>query len=215
MKDLAGKVYINLTANPVLALRGDNMDIPLENVVIPQSGHIAYVSDNRIIGLPQEAENIIFVVGYEIFRKAKRGDLCISLEAEPYDGEIILKPWNPEQQGDPPMMMKPRKIRLGYNFYDALEGSDRYTVVNLTRSDINLLEYPPLVLKRQRYESYMPYVEGGQIVGLPPKSEEENVKLLVEHSVALRALELGLNREDLCSSVLLAPYVRYRPQIRL
>lgn len=59
-KDTSGLIYINLTQN---------------DLIIPQSGHIAYVLEKKIIGLPPRVDNVRFVVDDSVLLMSGRKDL--------------------------------------------------------------------------------------------------------------------------------------------
>jgi len=59
-KDTSGLIYINLTQN---------------DLIIPQSGHIAYVLEKKIIGLPPRVDNVRFVVDNFVLLMSGRKDL--------------------------------------------------------------------------------------------------------------------------------------------
>ena len=72
--DEFGLIYINLTPNDVIISR-ERFPSVFEEIEIPQSGHIAYVIGNKIVGLPPKTDNICLVVKHELFSLLKRDDL--------------------------------------------------------------------------------------------------------------------------------------------
>jgi len=60
IQDTSGLIYINLTQN---------------DLIIPQSGHIAYVLEKKIFGLPPRMDNVRFVVDDSVLLMSGRKDL--------------------------------------------------------------------------------------------------------------------------------------------
>ncbi|MGI5897571.1 MAG: hypothetical protein ACOX6Q_00175 [Candidatus Dojkabacteria bacterium] len=95
VQDQNETAFINLTPNPIILL---GMDIPgklFGDIIIPTSGHIAYILDKVIVGLPIKREETFLIVDYSVFLLSQREDLCISIRGGFDEDKIVMVPIRP------------------------------------------------------------------------------------------------------------------------
>lgn len=95
VQDSMGTAFINLTPNPIALLGMDILDKLFGDIIIPTSGHIAYVSDKVIVGLPVKREKTFLIVDYSVFLLSQREDLCISIRGGFDEDKIVMVPIRP------------------------------------------------------------------------------------------------------------------------
>ena len=89
--DGAGQVFINLTPNSIIVSPNST-----SRIVVPKSGHVIKLIFNssipRVSGVPCSRRGVFFIVETAVKISENRPDFCVSVELDPLENGIVLKP---------------------------------------------------------------------------------------------------------------------------